>query len=174
MAKPGRAVAPLLGHLLRRRPLAGGYPRPLRTARGAVPTRCVRGFAIASQISRHRKRVSAAFMSEAQGGLLVRCARREAIGLPEREMHLRRSRQVPRRAKRGALQSKGASGCARTPKGPRPLPAVGVSEVRGLSPLSAFAALWLSICKILAVMVMRAVRQREGESLSFEPPLAVP
>ena len=41
------------------------------------------------------------------------------VGLPEREMHLRRSRQVPRRAKRGALQSKVARGCARTPKGPQ-------------------------------------------------------
>ena len=41
------------------------------------------------------------------------------VGLPEREMHLRRSRQVPRRAKRGALRSKVARGCARTPKGPQ-------------------------------------------------------
>ena len=40
----------------------------------------------------------------------------EAIRLAEREMHLRRSRQVPRRAKRGALRSKVARGCARTAK----------------------------------------------------------
>ena len=31
---------------------------------------------------------------------------------PSGEMHLRRSRQVPRRAKRGALRSKVARGCA--------------------------------------------------------------
>ena len=34
----------------------------------------------------------------------------------EREMHLRRSRQVPRRAQRGALRSKVARGCARASK----------------------------------------------------------
>jgi hypothetical protein len=33
-----------------------------------------------------------------------------------REMHLRRSRQVPRRAQRGALRSKVARGCARASK----------------------------------------------------------
>ena len=35
-----------------------------------------------------------------------------AYDLGGREMHLRRSRQVPRRAKRGALRSKVARGCA--------------------------------------------------------------
>ena len=40
-------------------------------------------------------------------------ARREAIGLPEGERHLRRSRQVHRRAKRGTLRSNVARGCAR-------------------------------------------------------------
>ncbi len=46
-------------------------------------------------------------------------ARREAIGLPDGEMYLRRSRQVPRRAKRGALRSKVARGCARAAKRPQ-------------------------------------------------------
>ena len=45
------------------------------------------------------------------------CARAVGVGLPERvsasrEMHLSRSDQVPRRAKRGALRSKVARGCA--------------------------------------------------------------
>ena len=35
-----------------------------------------------------------------------------AYDMGGREMHLRRSRQVPRRAKRGALRSKVARGCA--------------------------------------------------------------
>ena len=59
--------------------------------------------------------VSMGLNARSTGGTLVECARRDAIGLAEREMHLRRSRQVPRRAKRGALQSKDASGCARVP-----------------------------------------------------------
>ena len=52
-------------------------------------------------------------------GRAARFACDEVVRLPEREMHLRRSRQVPRRAKRGALRSKVARGCARTPKGPQ-------------------------------------------------------
>ena len=38
------------------------------------------------------------------------------VGLPEREMHLSRSDQVPRQAKRGALRSKVARGCAASNK----------------------------------------------------------
>ena len=45
-----------------------------------------------------------------------RFARATGVGLGEREMHLRRSRQVPRRVTRGALRSKVARGCARTAK----------------------------------------------------------
>ena len=57
--------------------------------------------------------------SVASHGSVARCACAEGVRLGEREMHLRRSRQVPRRAKRGALRSKVARGCARTPKGPQ-------------------------------------------------------
>ena len=37
----------------------------------------------------------------------------------------------------------------------------------GLSPLSAFDALWLSFSKIYAVMAMGSARQGEGERLKF-------
>ena len=44
-----------------------------------------------------------------------------AYDLGGREMHLRRSRQVPRRAKRGTLRSKVAKGCAAPSLGPTKL-----------------------------------------------------
>ena len=43
--------------------------------------------------------------------------KRAAGEVAEAEMHLRRSRQVPRRATRGALRSKVARGCGRAPQG---------------------------------------------------------
>ena len=44
----------------------------------------------------------------------------------------------------------------------------------GLSPYGHFAAFSQPFCKIQAVMAMGVARQREGEWLSFEPPLTVP
>ena len=60
--------------------------------------------------------------SVASHGSVARCACAEGVRLGEREMHLRRSRQVPRRAKRGALRSKVARGRAGTLT-------IGVSEI---------------------------------------------